>query len=80
MVDAPPSRAMARRISASQEPCEAEIRLVDLQEETGRTANALHVALVAIRKRMKRFLEGEGMDAKEIAEILSLLARLRHQE
>src|ERR1043166_8374208 len=49
-------------------------RMVDLQEEMGRSANALYVAIHKIRKRFKQLLEGYRMSWEEIAEYLSMLA------
>jgi hypothetical protein len=53
------------------------MRLVDLQEETGRNAHALRTALYTLRKRFIKLLEGKQMDTREIAEYRSMLARLR---
>lgn len=50
-------------------------RLVDLQEETGRTPDALWQAMVRIRKRMVRLLEGKGVTSSEVMEYLGELAR-----
>lgn len=57
--------------------CLDHARLVDLQEETGRTASALGKGLHFIRKRMRKILEGEGIDAGEVADYQSMLDRFR---
>jgi DNA-directed RNA polymerase specialized sigma24 family protein len=55
--------------------CLEDRRLVDLQEETGRSADALWHALVLIRKRLQKVLEGRGLSAAEIAEYRNMLDR-----
>lgn len=52
-------------------------RVVDLQEETGRNAHALRTALYTISRRMRRMLDGQGVDAAEVADLLSLIDRSR---
>ena len=53
------------------------VRLVDLQEELGRTEVALWQALCRLRKRIPRLLTGEGMTSEEIADYLRILVKHR---
>jgi len=53
------------------------VRLVDLQEELGRTESALWQALCRLRKSLRRLLAGEGMTPEEIADYLNILVQYR---
>jgi hypothetical protein len=50
-----------------------EERLVDLEVETGRTANALGHAVASVLHRLRSLLEGEAFGTGEIEDYLSIL-------
>jgi len=50
-----------------------EMRLVDIEAQTGRSANVLCKTVGRILDRLRRYLEGEALDAEEIEDYLSML-------
>jgi hypothetical protein len=50
-------------------------RLIEMQEETGRSADALWHALMRICKRLQKVLEGKGLTTAEIDDLRNMLDR-----
>jgi hypothetical protein len=59
---------------------EQEERTIDLQEATGRSAEALWKARARLRTRLYKLLVASGMDDAMASALLNELERLRHQK